>query len=151
MPLLSTLAAAASSKAAVGLATAALVVGGGTAAAAAVATDSTDPGVWGKTVTEAVATCKSQLGDGEHGIGQCVSAAAKKHGQEQRDAHAAGQGQGNAPSPHPGRTGHPTPAATEHSAGKPSGVPVGPPTTPVAGEGSHPTGPPVVPPTPRHT
>jgi hypothetical protein len=150
MPLLSSLAAAASSKAAIGLATAALVVGGGSVAAAA-ATGSTDPGTWGKTVTQAVANCKSKLGDNEHGIGQCVSAVASRKGQEERAAHAASGARMNeaAPSPHATGSGqsHPTPDA-QHS--KPSGVPAGPPSAAPAGDGSHPTGPPVVPPTPHH-
>ncbi|HSR25889.1 MAG TPA: hypothetical protein VLW53_20215 [Candidatus Eisenbacteria bacterium] len=150
MPLLSSLAAAASSKAVVGLAAAALVVGGGTAAAA-VASDSANPADWGKTVTAAVATCKSQLSGGQHGIGQCVSAIASRKGQQERDAHAAGASQQNhssgRPSPH--STGadrtHSTGASTH---GKSTDVPVGPPSIPPTSGGSHPTGPPVTAPTP---
>lgn len=158
MPLLSSLAAA-SAKAAVGLATAALVVGGGSAVAAAAATHSANPATWGSTVTDAVASCKGQLGDGQHGIGQCVSAVAKKHGQDQRAAHAAGADQqpraDGTPSPHPtGQSGaHRADASTSHPSGKPSDAPAGPPASlPPASGGSHPTGPPVTPPTPspRH-
>jgi hypothetical protein len=154
MPLLSSLTAAASSKAAVGLATAALVIGGGTVAAAA-ASDSANPAAWGQTVVDQVNFCKSQLSDGEHGIGQCVSAKAKTHGQAQRDAHAADSAHtAVTPSPRAGGSGqeHPTGAPTDHPSGKPAGVPVGPPASPVAGDGSHPTGAPVTPPTPtpRH-
>jgi hypothetical protein len=156
MPLLSSLAAAASSKAAVGLATAALVIGGGSAAAA-VATDSTDPGTWGKTVTDAVASCKSQLGDGEHRIGQCVSAVAKQNGQAHRAANAASSARENephhTPSPHPQGTdrAHPAPAGTPHPGGRPTDVRAAP-ASPPASEGGHPTRPPVTPPTPspRH-
>ena len=154
MPLLSTLAAAASSKAAAGLATAALVVGGGTAAAA-VATGSTDPGAWGKMVTEAVTTCKNDLQDGQHGIGQCVSAKASQRGQEHRSSHAASAARQELPAS--AQSGHPTGKPATHPgapatipSGKPSGVPAGPPpSVPPAGGGTHPTGPPVVPPTPR--
>ena|SRR2546430_135274 len=130
-----------------GLAAAALVVGGGSAAAAA-ATHSANPATWGKTVTEAVTTCKSQLGDGQHGIGQCVSAVAKQHGQAQRAAHQAGAAEAahpsGTPSPHPtGRpSAHPTPPG--HAQGRPTGVPAGPP----AGGGTHPTGPPAL--SPHH-
>jgi hypothetical protein len=154
MPLLSSLAAAASPKAAAGLATAALVIGGATAAAA-VTTD-TNPTTWGKIVTDAVATCKSQLKDGQHGIGQCVSAVAKKKGEEERASHAASAARVVMPasmsSGHPtGKpTAHPTGPPTSPPNGKPSGVPVGPPASlPPAGNGSHPTGPPVVPPSPH--
>lgn len=151
MPILSSLATAASSKAAVGLATAALVVGGGSVAAAA-ATNSTNPAVWGRTVTAAVASCKSKLGDGQHGIGQCVSAAARKKGEEERAAHAASEAREDAGTPTPrtgGSASHPTPPA--HPGGRPTGVPVGPPATlpPAAGGGGHPS-PPVVPPTPHN-
>lgn len=86
MSILSTLAAAVSTKAAAGLATAALVAGGASAAATA-ATGSPKPAVWGNTVTRAVATCKSSLTTGNHGIGQCVSAVAKQKGAEKRALH----------------------------------------------------------------
>lgn len=134
-----------------GLAAAALVVGGGSAVAMA-ATHSANPVTWGQTVSDAVTTCKSKLGDGQHGIGQCVSAVAKQHGQAQRAAHEADAAQGahptETPSPHgAGKpSAHPTPPA--HSQGKPSGVPAGPPSAPPATGGTHPTGPPVTPPTP---
>ncbi|HEY7199699.1 MAG TPA: hypothetical protein VIC57_05790 [Candidatus Dormibacteraeota bacterium] len=147
MPIASSLVAA-SIKAAAGVATAALVVGGGTAAAAAAATHSTNPATWGQTVTDAVASCKSQLGEGEHGIGQCVSAVAKKHGQAQRaaESQAGDHGQpGATPSPHPtgNGNGHSGNGETDHPGGKPTSVPTAHP---------HPTGPPVTPPTPspRH-
>lgn len=126
MPLLSSLTAAASSKAAVGLATAALVMGGGSAAAAAAVTGSTDPGAWGRTVTAAVASCKSHLAAGDHGIGHCVSDVASRKGQAERSEHTAG----SAPTAEP--SGHPT--------GRPSTVPA-----------AHPTGPPASHPTPHST
>ncbi len=152
MPLLSSLTAAASSKAAIGLAAAALVVGGGSAAAA-VASDSANPAAWGQTVKAAVGTCESKAdASGQHGIGQCVSAVAKKNGQEERAEHAASAARQETPagttSPHP--TGPPTSHPTSHTGGKPTGVPAGPPASlPPASDGTHPTGPPVVPPTPR--
>ena len=149
MPLLSSLAAAASSKAAVGLATAALVVGGGTAAAA-VASDSANPADWGKTVTAAVATCKSQLSDGQHGIGQCVSAIASRKGQQERDAHAADASKQDHPSgrPSPHSTGTDRAHSSSTHGSKSTDVAVGPPSVPPAAGGSHPTGPPVTAPTP---
>ncbi len=87
MSFLSSLIAAASTKAAAGLAVAALAVGGVSVAATA-ATGSASPTVWGKTVTTAVATCKDPLKDGQHGIGQCVSAVAKQKGAEERAKHS---------------------------------------------------------------
>jgi len=126
MPFLSSLTAAASSKAAVGLATAALVVGGGSVAAAA-ATGSANPSDWGKTVTNAVASCKAKLGDDQHGIGRCVSQVASQKGQAERSeaASAARQQHPTPPSQHPtgAPTAHPTGAPTEHPTGRPSGVP----------------------------
>jgi len=148
MPLLSSLTAAASSKAAVGLATAALVIGGGSVAAAA-ATGSANPSNWGKTVTDAVASCKAKLGDDQHGIGRCVSKVAKQNGQEERSEAASGARQQHPtpPSQHPtgAPTAHPTGAPAEHPTGPPSGIPT-PPATPAGHE--HPT-PPVATPTPR--
>jgi hypothetical protein len=158
MPLISSLAAAAS-KAAVGLATAALLVAGGSVAAAAATTHSANPATWGRTVTDAVASCKGQLGDGQHGIGQCVSAVARKHGQDQRAAHSQAGGDeaqpAGGPSPHPTGTDRADrgSSANAHAGGRLAGVPAGPPTSvPPAAGGSHPSGPPVAPPTPtpRH-
>jgi hypothetical protein len=150
----STLTAAASTKAAGGLAAAALLVGGGTAAAAA-ATGSTNPDVWGKTVTAAVATCKGDLKAGQHGIGPCVSAQAKKKGAQERAAHAASAARENEPTgaaalhPTGAPTSHPTGAPSSHPTGAPSGVPAGPPASIPPGSGSgHPT-PPVPTPSPR--
>jgi hypothetical protein len=131
MSLVPSLAAATSSKIAAGLATAALVVGGGSAAASA-ATHSTDPGVWGRTVTQAVATCKSQLAAGEHGIGQCVSAVAKEHGEDQRAAHAqSGGGSGASPNSQGNANGSANgkshdagdQADADHAQGKPTAAP----------------------------
>jgi hypothetical protein len=137
--LLSSITAVASTKAAAGLATAALVVGGGSVAASA-ATGSTSPGVWGKTVTAAVATCKGDLKPGEHGIGPCVSAVAKQKGVQERDAHSASAARENKPN---GK------GAGTHG-GPPSRVPAGPPSSvPQTSDDSHPNGAPVTPPAHR--
>jgi hypothetical protein len=152
MPLLSSLTAAASSKAAVGLATAALVIGGGSVAATA-ATGSANPASWGKTVTDAVSSCKSTLGADQHGIGHCVSAVASQKGQQERTEHAASAARQNhpasTPSAHPtgAPTTHPTGAPTAHPTGRPSDIPTPPHATPSPGSG-HPT-PPVATPSPR--
>jgi hypothetical protein len=68
---------------AAGVATLALAVAGGSVAAIAT-TGSPSPGVWGKTVTAAVANCKAQLRDSQRGIGQCVSDVAQRHGVQER-------------------------------------------------------------------
>jgi len=152
MSSLSSLIAAASTKAAAGLAVAALAVGGGSIAATA-ATGSTNPDVWGKTVTAAVASCKDKLTDGQHGIGQCVSTVAKQKGAEERAKHSeAGEHHptgkptdlpSGEPTDRPG--GKPTnlPGGKPSSVpgGPPSGVPAGPPTS----NAGHRTGPPVSP------
>jgi len=139
---------AASVKVGVALATAALMVAGGAVAASA-ATGSADPGVWGKTVTAAVSSCKDKLADGQHGIGSCVSAVAKQHGVEERAEHSAAS---SARQNHPTKKPNDIPGnkPTNHPGGKPSGMPPNPPSTvPPAGQGTHPTGPPVTPPSPR--
>jgi hypothetical protein len=85
---------------------------GTTALAATAVTGSANPQVWGQHVKDAVTTCKSELGSGEHGIGACVRAIAHQKGTQERDQHSNGNGAGQArPSPK----------------GRPSGNPGGPP------------------------
>jgi hypothetical protein len=62
------------------------VLSGAAVAAAAVtvagaaATGSLNPADWGQQVSQQVQVCKDELTDGEHGIGDCVSAFASQHG-----------------------------------------------------------------------
>ena len=49
--------------------------------AGAATTGSLNPTVWGQQMTQQVASCKAQLADGQHGIGDCVSTFANQHGQ----------------------------------------------------------------------
>ena len=95
---------------------AAIAIGlmGTTALAAAAVTGSANPQVWGQHVKDAVSTCKSELGSGEHGIGECVRAIAHQKGTQKRDEHSNGNGAGQA-RPSPKR--------------RPSGVPGGPPSS----------------------
>jgi hypothetical protein len=78
-----------------------LVTGVAVAAAAvtvagATTTGSLDPTVWGQQVSERVQQCKDTLGDGKHGIGDCVSAFARTHGAAvASDARHQGNGNGN--------------------------------------------------------
>jgi hypothetical protein len=87
---------------------------GSTALAAAAVTGSANPQAWGQYVSDAVATCKSELASGQHGIGQCVRAIANQKGSQERDQHSNGNGSGKP---------HPSPK------GAPSGVPGGRPNT----------------------
>jgi len=51
-----------------------------TVLAAAAVTGSANPQAWGQYVSDAVSTCKSELANGQHGIGQCVQAIARQKG-----------------------------------------------------------------------
>ena len=112
------------SRAAAGLAAAVLAVGGGSLAAAA-ATGSSDPAVWGRTVTAAVEQCKDQLPNGIHGIGDCVSRVARQNGEDARADHShgkSGQDHGNGPD-----RGNGNEQGNGTATGRPSGAPGGPP------------------------
>ena len=108
-----------------GVAAAGLVAGGGVVAA----TGSTNPNVWGSTVTKAVATCRGSLPSGQHGIGPCIGATASQNVPGARAVQAA-------PTPIPG-TAHftgpaavPTPATgAGSSTGDPGGHPALQPST----------------------
>ena len=108
-----------------GAAVAAKLVTGVAVAAAAVtvagasATGSLDPTVWGQLVSQRVEQCKESLSDGKHGIGDCVSAFAKTHGQgvasdARHHGNGNGNGQGN-PNAHGGN-----PNANDHAKDKPT-------------------------------
>ena len=79
--------------------------------AGASTTGSLDPTVWGQQVKAHVADCKAKLGDGEHGIGDCVSSFASQHGQQVASA-ARHHGQDN-PNAHGGN-----PNASDHAKDK---------------------------------
>ncbi len=76
------------------LAAIALALAATTAIAAAAATGSANPLVWGQYMQSVVTTCKGQLQSGQHGIGKCVSAAARQKGAQERNQHSNGQGHG---------------------------------------------------------
>ena len=102
-------------KAVASLVAASLAVAAGAVAAAA-ATGSSDPSVWGATVTKTVASCKNDLKDGQHGIGQCVSAVAKTHGPAMRAEHSQASS-ARTDKPH----GKPTDVPRGKSSDKPGG------------------------------
>lgn len=87
-----------------------------TGLAAAAVTGSANPQVWGQYVSDAVSTCKSELANGQHGIGQCVSAIARQKGSQESNQHSNASGNGASKS-------HPSPK------GRPSGLPGGAPST----------------------
>jgi hypothetical protein len=63
--------------------------------AGAATTHSLNPSVWGQQVKQQVETCKDQLAQGDHGIGDCVSGFANQHGQSvASDARQHGNGNG---------------------------------------------------------
>jgi hypothetical protein len=70
-----------------------------TVIAAAAATGSTNPVVWGQYMKNVVTTCKNQLQSGQHGIGNCVSAAARQKGAQEREQHGNGRGHGQTSPP----------------------------------------------------
>jgi hypothetical protein len=128
-----------------------LVAAASTGAAVTVAASSNSSSLsWGQQVEQQVEKCKAALGADEHGIGQCVSAFAKTHGQSQKNAHSSpspgdedsqgdtkGQGDEHANPNGNGddRNGPPSPHPT--SQGKSGSHP-----TPQGQSGSHPTPPP---------
>lgn len=143
------------------VAAAALALCGGSAAAAAAATHGTDPVTWAETVTDAVVSCRTQLGGGRHGIGECVSEVARKHGAARREIHsqAGPHEQGEAtPSPRPTEEDEPQPTPSGRRVGNPNGrAPTAIPSSPAASPSSpghtHPTGRPSARPSPgpHHT
>lgn len=116
------------------------VLSGAVAAAAAVTvagaatTGSLNPGDWGQQVSQHVADCKKALGEGEHGIGDCVSSfanqhgtavasAARQHGQASGNGDGAANAHGNNPNANDHAKDkskdHPQPAPRGNSAGEP--------------------------------
>jgi hypothetical protein len=81
--------AAIGAKLVTGLAVAAFAAAGAAAVTEAGATGSLNPADWGQQVKQQVAACKAALTSGQHGIGECVSAFAKQHGDQVSDQHQA--------------------------------------------------------------
>ena len=74
--------------------------------AGATSTGSLNPSVWGQKVQQQVQTCKDQLNQGQHGIGDCVSGFANQHGQAvASEARQHGNDNGNGHSNN-GNNGH---------------------------------------------
>jgi hypothetical protein len=79
--------AAVAAKLLTGFAVVAFAAAGAGGAMEASISGSLNPADWGQQVKQQVATCKAALTAGQHGIGQCVSAFAKQHGDLVSDSH----------------------------------------------------------------
>lgn len=153
MAIRTSILAALGTKAAAGGAVAALVAGGAVATAAV--TGSTNPMNWGQQVVQKVQDCKDDVrtsqsasaASASRGIGQCVSAFARQHGEQQRAEHS--KGTPGSPNANPGRgqagtaptrgNGSGTVEAGDHSQGHAS-PPASPgPTTHGPGDHGRPT------------
>jgi hypothetical protein len=133
MSVLANAVALVSAKGAIGLTIAALAIG--TAGAEAAITGSANPGNWGQQVVQQVQKCKDPLALlGSHGIGECVSTFANKHGKQVSSEHRASGAPQNPP------TSHPTGPPTSHPTGPPTSHPTGPPTAHPGQPSSHPGG-----------
>jgi hypothetical protein len=89
--------AALGAKLVTGFAVVAMAAGAGVATEAAV-TRSLNPADWGQQVKQQVSSCKAALSAGEHGIGECVSTFASRHGAAksgQKEAKGAGGSNGH--------------------------------------------------------
>lgn len=122
--------AAIAAKLATGLAVAALAMAGAGVATEVATTGSLNPTDWGQQVKQQVATCKDTLrASGVRGIGPCVSAFAKQHGEQVSDQHQASDARTNNPGKghdknNNGRgNGNGNGKPTDKSHGKPSAVP----------------------------
>jgi len=88
--------AALAAKVLTGFAVVAFAAAGAGAATEAAITGSLNPMDWGQQVKQQVATCKTTLrASGVRGIGPCVSAFAKKHGDQVSDSHQASSARDN--------------------------------------------------------
>lgn len=85
-----------------------------TATGATGATVAAANGAFGQQVKTQVETCKHDLVQGIHGIGQCVSTFAQQNGQEQRQQHSKGNPPSNPQNTHGNSGSH---------GGPPSGTP----------------------------
>ncbi len=88
--------AAIAAKLVTGIALASLAAAGAGVASEVATTGSLNPNDWGQQVKQQVATCKTQLrASGVRGIGPCVSAFAKQHGDLVSDSHHASNARDN--------------------------------------------------------
>lgn len=115
--------AALAAKLATGFAVAALAAAGAGVAGEVAVTGSLNPNDWGQQVKQQVATCKDTLrASGVRGIGQCVSAFAKQHGDLVSDQHQASQARDHGNNGNHGK-GSGGQSGDNRNHGKPSNLP----------------------------
>ena len=122
MSVLAHVVALVSTKAAIGIAVAVLAVGAAGVATEAAVTGSASPSNWGQAVVDQVNSCKLALAPGTHGIGECVSTFANKHGKAVSADHRASPTRGNSSDHASSARGDHTPGPPANP-GKPSNVP----------------------------
>jgi hypothetical protein len=125
--------AALAAKVLTGFAVVAFAAAGAGAATEAAISGSLNPMDWGQQVKQQVDTCKTTLrASGVRGIGPCVSASAKKHGDQVSDSHQASNARDNSNNgkdkgKNKGNNGHGNGTAngqpSDKAHGKPSTVP----------------------------
>lgn len=119
--------AAVAAKILTGFAVIAFAAAGAGAATEAAVSGSLNPLDWGQQVKQQVATCKDTLrASGVRGIGPCVSAFAKQHGDQVSDSHQASNARGNSGNNGKGKgkgNGSDNSQAGDRTHGRPSTVP----------------------------
>ena len=110
--------------------------------AGAATTGSLNPTVWGnqwgQQVKQQVDTCKDQLAQGQHGIGECVSSFANQHGRAVASSarqHGNGSGDGSSKSKDNNGNGN----GNGHGSAKPKDATPGSDSTEQTGPPTHPT------------
>ena len=119
--------AAVAAKLLTGFAVVAFAAAGAGAATEAAISGSLNPLDWGQQVKQQVATCKETLrASGVRGIGPCVSAFAKQHGDQVSDSHQASNARDNHSKGNKGKgkgNGSDNSQAGDKTHGKPSTMP----------------------------
>jgi uncharacterized membrane protein YgcG len=95
----------------------------------AATTGSLNPADWGQQVNRHVNTCKEDFASGQHGIGDCVSSFASKHGKSNTHTDGGGSSTGSTPAAGGSSNGNATGPGKDKSKGHPA-TPKSGPTTP---------------------
>ena len=95
----------------------------------AATTGSLNPADWGQQVKQQVSTCKDELASGQHGIGDCVSSFASKHGKSNTHTDGGGSSTGSTPAAGGSSNGNANGHGKDKSKGHPA-TPTSGPTTP---------------------
>ena len=142
---ISALVAALATKGAAGLTVAALAAGATGAVVVGVSTGAITPGTFNESMKQQVEACKAATpSPGQHGIGACVSSAARQHGSNARENNPGQGDKKPKPDAKPSHPAHPETGKPDGT-GKPDDT--GKPATP--GQSDHPGGPPTSRPSPH--